>query len=89
MVGKIFDSFIKMYFGDEDAFRKIGVANTYITVGCDRDSDVSTLIENVYTKLGKTVNRDKLERLSFFFFIFYFLFFIFIFYFYFLFYFYF
>jgi hypothetical protein len=62
-VGKIYDSFIKMYLGDDDAYRKIGVANTYQTVGVDRDSTAQDLKENLYLKLGTRIAREKIDRM--------------------------
>tara|TARA_R110002050_G_scaffold29390_5_gene75704 strand:- start:17 stop:1195 length:1179 start_codon:yes stop_codon:yes gene_type:complete len=57
-----FDSHIRMYFGDEDCYRRIGMAETYVTIGVNRDSDAQELVENMCKKIQSRVDESKYKR---------------------------
>ena len=42
--------------------RFTNLEDTHITVGCNRDTDVAGLLNNLYNKIGKKMTPEQLKR---------------------------
>ena len=63
VLGKQFESFVKLYFGNDDAFRRLEINQTYLAVGVDRNSTLGEFIENIYQKLATRLSPQEIQRM--------------------------
>ena len=56
-----YDSTVRVYFNDEDCYRKINMSKTYVTVGINKDHTAMDLIQNLHLKMRERLPHDKFE----------------------------
>jgi hypothetical protein len=71
VTSKTFESFVKLYFGNDDPYRRLGISQTYLAVGVDRDTPLKDFVENIYQKLAARFPPNEIQRLFFFSFLFF------------------